>query len=356
MIGWSQRRMRFHSYFVNWLRDERLRDIFRKVLLEAWKNGDLDFEDFMAGCRNEAAQRKISVKLDRLAPYKSLMRPSTFNIQSLLQGITIFTFNSSRYTDSEKLMFMWFILRELSNHFLNQTHSDELKLLVVVDETHRFYAEGMPTVPASVLESLNKEGRGKGLGMVILTQTIKDLPEIFTQADIRILLKIAEGEIQTYGSRYSLDLARRLRTLGPREGYIFYGSEQFYCKFRPTLSNPKGITSSTELSEYSAPHRALQVAVSKMTFENRSIPAPVATESVPEGAEMKTSPMKPDLAQRAIEVLKLRDGISASELRRALKIHSQAVITSLVNKLESEGAVVTKKVANKRKIWLKTQS
>jgi hypothetical protein len=336
-------------------KDERLRDIFRKVLLEGWKKGDLIFEDLMAGCRNEAAQRKISVKLDRLASYKSLMRPSTFNVQSLLQGITIFTFNSSRYTDSEKLMFMWFILRELSNYFLNQTHSDELKLLVVVDETHRFYAEGMPRSPASVLESLNKEGRGKGLGMVVLTQTIKDLPDIFTQADIRFLLRIAEGEIQTYGLKYSLDLARKLRTLGPREGYVFYGSEQFFCKFRPTLSNPKGITSPSELSEYSAPHRALQMAVGRLMVENHGTPVPATTPSVQQPVIEAQSP-KPDLELRAIEVLKMKEGISASELRRALGINSQAVITKLVNLLESKGIIETKPVANMRKIWLKSHS
>jgi len=326
-------------------KEERLRDIYRRVLLDAWQSGNMAFEDFMAACRDEAAQRRISVKLDRLAPYKSLMSHRDFDIQALLQGITIFTFNSSRYTDSQKLMFMWFILRELSHYFLNQLHTDELKLLVVVDEAHRFYSEGMPRTPSSVLESLNMQGRGKGLGMVVLTQTIKDIPEILTQANIRILLRIAEGEIQTYATKYSFDLARRLRTLGPREGYVIHGSEQFFCKFRPTLSSPKGVTSATELADYTAPRRALQVAVSKMTIENRGLPAPMATQSIPEDAEMKTSPMKPDLAQRAIEVLKSKDGISASDLRRALKIHSQAVITNLVNRLESEGIIVTKKVA-----------
>lgn len=334
--------------------DERLRDIFRKVLLEAWNKGDLEFDDFMAGCRNEASQRRISVKLDRLAPYKSLMGRSVFDVQSLLHGITIFTFNSSRYTDSEKLMFMWFILRELKNYFLNQQHSDQLKLLVVVDEAHRFYSEGMPKVPASVLESLNKEGRGKGLGMVVLTQTIKDLPEIFTQADMRILLRIAEGEIQTYGMKYGLELARRLRTLGPREGYVFSGSEQFFCRFRPTVSNPKGVTYS-ELLEYSAPNRALQTAVANLII-HQGPTFPTARPVQPNQALKAVSLTKPDLKQRAIETLKSKDGISVSELGRTLEIHSQAVLTKLVNSLESEGSVVTKKVATKRKIWLKPVS
>jgi len=334
--------------------DERLRDIFRNVLLDAWNKGDLEFEDFMAQCRNEAAHRRISVKLDRLAPYKSLMGHSVFDVQSLLHGITIFTFNSSRYTDSEKLMFMWFILRELKNYFLNQQHSDQLKLLVVVDEAHRFYAEGMPKIPASVLESLNKEGRGKGLGMVVLTQTIKDLPEVFTQADMRILLRIAEGEIQTYGLKYTLELARRLRTLGPREGYVFSGSEQFFCRFRPTLSSPKGVTSS-ELLEYSAPHRALQTAVANLIIPQGA--TSLTTRPVQPNQAVKTiPPAKPDLKQKAIENLKLQDGISVSELGRTLGIHSQAVLTKLVNSLESEGSVVTKKMATKRKIWLKPAS
>ncbi|MGP8128673.1 MAG: ATP-binding protein [Candidatus Bathyarchaeia archaeon] len=338
------------------INEDRLRDVFRNVILQGWKRGDLAFETFLATCRNEAAQRKISVKLDRLAPYKSLMSPSAFDVQSLFHGITIFTFNTSRYTDSEKLMFMWFILRELSNYFLNQLHSDELKLLVLVDEAHRFYAEGTPRSAATALESLNKQGRGRGLGMVILTQTIKDLPVIFTQADTRFLLKIAEGEMEAYASKFSTDLARKLRTLGPREAYIFLGSEQFFCKLRPTLSNPKGITSTAQLGRYSAPQRALDSAIRRLTNNTPQIPTQTSPPNEPlqQPIVVSTEP-KPDLEHRAVEVLRKKDGISASDLRRALDIHSQAVITKLVNSLESKGVIKTKPVANIRKIWLKPQ-
>ncbi len=324
--------------------DLRFRDTFREVLLDGWKKGDFTFEEFMAMCRTNAAQKRTAIKLDRLTPYKPLMSPSNFNVQDLLENkITIFTFNSTRFTESQKLMFMWFIIRELSNYFLNQLHSDELELLVIVDETHRFYSEPQASSAARVLEDLNAQGRGKGLGMVVITQTIKDIPEIFTQADTRILLKIAEGEIQSYAQKFSAELARRLRLLDAREGYVFLGPEQFYCKFRPTLSNPKGILTLEELRQYSAPHKALQASIKHLMPEGQAAELP---------EQKLTTPTASNLEDSAIEILRKNNGISVSRLREILALKSQETITNLVNLLESKKMVTTKRVANKRLIYL----
>lgn len=325
--------------------DLRFRDIFREVLLDGWEKGDLTFEKFMIMCRTKAAQKRTSIKLDRLTPYKPLMSPSNFNVQDLLENkITIFTFNSTRFTESQKLMFMWFILRELSNYFLNQLHSDELKLLVIIDETHRFYSEAQAKSPAKVLETLNAEGRGRGLGMVIITQTIKDLPEIFTQAETRILLKIAEGEIQSYAQKFNAELARRLRLLGAREGYVFLGPEQFYCKFRPTLSNPKGVLTREELRQYSAPYKAFQASLKILTTDEKHEP--------PKSTQVQLESADTDLEKAAVEILKKNHGISVSRLQDLLGIKGRQTITDLVNSMESKKLVITKPIANKRLIYL----
>ena len=328
--------------------DLRFRDIFREVLLDGWKSGDLTFEEFMALCRSKAAQKRTAIKLDRLTPYKPLMSSSNFNVQNLLENkISIFTFNSTNFTESQKLMFMWFILRELSNHFLNQLHSDEMKLLVIIDETHRFYSEALAKSPAKVLESLNAEGRGKGLGMVVITQTIKDLPEIFTQANTRILLKIAEGEIQSYAQKFNTDLARRLRLLDAREGYVFLGSEQFYCKFRPTLSNPKGILTKEELRQYSAPHKAFQASLKTLMADE--------THTPPKSHQIRLEPTETDIEVTAIEILTKNPGISVSRLQEFLRIKGRETITNLVDSMESRKLIISKRVANKRLIYLITE-
>jgi hypothetical protein len=101
-------------------------------------------------------------------------------------------------------------------------------------------------------------GRGKGLGCVALTQSIRDISPILTQANIRILLKILESEIQAYGLKFGLGLARKLHSLKPREAYVFYGSETFFIKARPTLSQPHGLKDFGEISEYVMPTKAIQ--------------------------------------------------------------------------------------------------
>jgi hypothetical protein len=330
--------------------DARLEDIIRQVLQEEWEKGDSTFENFIDKCRSRAAQRKTAVKLDKLIPYRSLMSTNDFDIQTLLQNkITLLTFNSTNFRDSQKLMIMWFILRELSNYFLNQLHSDELKLLVVIDECHRFYSEGMPKSPAKALEDLNKEGRGKGLGMVTITQVIRDLPEIFTQADIRIMLKIAEGEIQGYAQKTNTELARRLRLLNPREGYVFFGSEQFFCKFRPTLSLPKGISSREELARYSSPEKSLQISLRQLMSEE------TVTKSKPIISRSQTS-SSVELEDRARKLLaEVQRPLSISDLQRLLKVPGRGTITNLIDELQRRKVVKTWRVGTKRMVQLVDQ-
>jgi hypothetical protein len=232
---------------------------------------------------------------------------------------------------------------------LNQLHSDELKLLVVIDECHRFYSEGMPKSPAKALEDLNKEGRGKGLGMVTITQVIRDLPEIFTQADIRIMLKIAEGEIQGYAQKTNTELARRLRLLNPREGYVFFGSEQFFCKFRPTLSLPKGISSREELARYSSPEKSLQISLRQLMSEE------TVTKSKPIISRSQTS-SSVELEDRARKLLaEVQRPLSISDLQRLLKVPGRGTITNLIDELQRRKVVKTWRVGTKRMVQLVDQ-
>lgn len=111
------------------------------------------------------------------------------------------------------------------------------------------------------MENIVKQGRAKGLGVVMVTQSIKDLGKTLTQANLRILLKILESEIQFYGTRFGLDLARALHGLNPKEriGYIFYSGQEFWCKFRPTLSMPKGLESKEKIRKHVEEEKRIEV-------------------------------------------------------------------------------------------------
>ncbi|MDI6820134.1 MAG: hypothetical protein QMC89_04430 [Candidatus Hodarchaeaceae archaeon] len=151
--------------------DERLRDIIRESLIEIWQEGKEGFEEFIETVRAKAEKRRTAIKLDRLVQYRPLMSRGIFSIKDLLEErLVIFDLSSVSFTDSQKLMIMWFILKELLNHFLAQPHSDELKALLVCDEVHRFYGPDVPRNAAVVLENIVKQGRAKGLGAVMISQ------------------------------------------------------------------------------------------------------------------------------------------------------------------------------------------
>ncbi len=236
--------------------ESRLREDFRNVILNAWRNNiDLDFDSFIEAARERSGEKRIGEKLERLYSYRYLMTKSSFTIETLMvDKLSIFDLSSREFSDEVKLMVSRFILRELTNYSMDQPHSDTLNVLVLVDEVHRYYEPGKPKTPALALEALVKEGRGKGVGVVMVTQAIKDLGDLLTQANLRIMLKIMESEVQHY---YTLigdsSKARGLYALEPRIGYILYRGKGFFCKFRPTLSMPKGLEDFQDLKRHALP-------------------------------------------------------------------------------------------------------
>lgn len=110
-----------------------------------------------------------------------------------------------------------------------------------------------------------KQGRSKGLGVVMLTQTIRDLPEVLTHANVRILLRILEGEIQAYGAK------------------------QLYCQFRPTPSLPRGIEDFSLIREYSKSRVDLEKFTTQIASSQTS-----PRETLPK-PELAQSPGGPDL-------------------------------------------------------------
>ena len=320
--------------------DLRFRDIFRDVLLGFWRAGETPgFQEFMDAVRSKARDRRIVAKLDRLIPYRILMSGEGFRVEELLGNkLSIFSLNTPLYSDTSKLVIVWFVLREILNYFLAQPHSDELKALVIVDEVHRFYEQGMPSGASRVLENMVKMGRGKGLGVVLATQSIKDLSETLTQANLRILLRILEGEIQQYGLKFGLDLARTLHSLEPRLGCIYYGNKRFFCKFRPTLSMPKGIEDVEEIRRHSMPEKMVEAF-------KRQIAVRKADEKIE--LEGKEKPALSDLSPdelRVINALVESGGVCRSKRRLQLKLgFGREKIIRLVDSLEAKGYVETEK-------------
>jgi len=320
--------------------DIRFRDIFRETVLENWHHEKrISCEEFVETCKRKAQGLKTSVKLERLLQFKMLMSGEALDVEELLQKqLVVFSLNSHLYTDTQRLAVVWFILRQILNYFLSQPHSDSTRAVVIEDEVHRLYAEGAPRSAASVLENMVKQGRAKGLAVVLISQSLHDLPGILTQANLRVLLRILEGEIQSYGDKFGMALARSLHSLEPRFGYVFHGSEEFYCAFRPTLSMPKGVTDYQEIRNYTSSQKNLKRFLETVTTHS---------SAQTRKAEQVVSVLSED-ELRVKESLESLGGTAQSkrQLAQLAGVKGREKILQVVSRLEEKGYVKTDKVGS----------
>jgi DNA helicase HerA-like ATPase len=325
--------------------DERFREIIREVLLDSWRRHEnATFEEFMAAVKDKGQRRKISAKLDRLYQYKVLLSESDFSLEELLKNrLAILSLSAYEYSPTAKVMVSWFLLREILNHFLAQPSTEELKALIIVDEVHRFYEPEVPRNAASMLEGIVKQGRSKGLGIVMTTQTIKDLSEVLTQANLRVLLKVLEGEMQTYGQKFGMDLARTLHGLDPKEriGYVFYAGEEFYAKFRPTLSQPKGLGAFEQIESHAAKEKLVQAFNAQTIRQTKTVepPAPRDEPTIPTAPTPSGMVGEEEQVLSALREFKRRnERVSRSILQKTLSWGTSRTLRVL-KQLEDKGLV-----------------
>jgi hypothetical protein len=132
-----------------------------------------------------------------------------------------------------------------------------------------------------------------------------------------------------------MKLARELRSIESRFGYVFHGSDEFYCAFRPTLSMPKGVTDYEQIRGYTAPKKNLNKFLKTATKQK--------------------SPMEKDIEQVApilskdelcvIEALKTLGGTAKSkrQLAHLVGFKGREKILRVVSELEEKGYLETER-------------
>ena len=191
------------------------------------------------------------------------------------------------------------------------------------------------------MSGISALGRGGMRSKVEAIQKVVDsgIPAVIAKGgEEGTLLRILEGEIQQYGLKFGLDLARTLHSLEPRLGYVYYGNKRFFCKFRPTLSMPKGIEDVEEIRRHSMPEKMVEAF-------KRQIAVRKAEEKIE--LEGKEKPALSDLSPdelRVINALVEFGGVCRSKRRLQLKLgFGREKIVRLVDSLEAKGYVKTEK-------------
>ncbi|MEV5446971.1 helicase HerA-like domain-containing protein, partial [Streptomyces sp. NPDC052644] len=98
---------------------------------------------------------------------------------------------------------------------------NSVRYIVVVDEAHRVAA-------FKAVDTMIREGRSKGLGVILATQQPGDLPDVVaTNAQTKVCFRLPDATVAAVAARKlnpaDSRLAEQIRTLGKGEALVSFG-------------------------------------------------------------------------------------------------------------------------------------
>jgi DNA-binding transcriptional ArsR family regulator/KaiC/GvpD/RAD55 family RecA-like ATPase len=155
-------------------------------------------------------------------------------------GVTIIDL-SDTYDSSERVEKVAKILDRLLEYFQFQEDSDDLRLLIALEEAHLWTSRDLPRDATRFLDSAVRLLRKKGVGVMLVSQKMSDFdPAMRSAMNISILFR----------TKYEGDLRAIARTLGTESaliprlpvGYSLFHladiGDPFVLAWRPTYSQP----------------------------------------------------------------------------------------------------------------------
>lgn len=223
--------------FCDLSKDERVN--LRAGIFEKWKNDeDLDYKKVPDVVEKDMTKKR----LEELIAVSFLFEGERSKINEIWKKgeISVISFTELR---SEKIeMFTaYYILRELVNYFDSQPDSpNELKLLVVVEEAHKFTEKNV----WQMLDQAAKTLRKKGVGLVFITQGITDLESIRANTKFRIYMRIAYDNDTERASKDIGEYKNLLKSLPAGTGIISFPDFRIpvITKFRPCYHRNTALT------------------------------------------------------------------------------------------------------------------
>jgi hypothetical protein len=156
-------------------------------------------------------------------------------------GVTIVDL-SDTYDSGERVDKVARMLDQLLEYFQFQEDSENLRLLIVVEEAHLWTSKDLPKDAMRFLDSAVRLLRKKGVGVMLVSQKISDFdPAMRSAMNISILFRTKyEGDLRAIGRM----LGSEISALIPRlpVGYSVFHladvGDPFVAAWRPTYSQP----------------------------------------------------------------------------------------------------------------------
>jgi DNA helicase HerA-like ATPase len=134
------------------------------------------------------------------------------------------------------------MLDRLLEYFQSQEDSDNLRLLIVVEEAHLWTSKDVPREATKFLDSAVRLLRKKGVGVMLVSQKISDFdPAMRSAMNISILFRTKyEGDLRTIARMLGSEVSEIIPRLPV--GYCIFHladlGDPFVLAWRPTHSQP----------------------------------------------------------------------------------------------------------------------
>jgi DNA helicase HerA-like ATPase len=149
---------------------------------------------------------------------------------------------SDIYDSAERVDKVARMLDQILEYFQFQEDSEDLRLMIVVEEAHLWTSKDVPKDAARFLDSAVRLLRKKGVGVMLVSQKISDFdPAMRSAMNTSILFRTKyEGDLRAIARMLGSDMSRIIP--GLPVGYSIFHladlGDPFVLAWRPTYSEP----------------------------------------------------------------------------------------------------------------------
>lgn len=227
----------------------------KTVILDQWEKGlKLDYislikkvDDWGRVYNKNVFETKL--KLQELEGYPFLFKGEGLQVNELWKKGEISILELSHLADNPKIYTSYFLLRELLSYYYSQPDTSELKLLLIIEEAHRFIPKNTPGIPNELyvfLDRVIRELRKKGVGTVFISQVMTDFRQsIRANTATKIRMRTTyDGDITRASKDIGSQFANFIPKLKTGQGIVSFPDfgNPFFVQFRPPLHEPFGMT------------------------------------------------------------------------------------------------------------------
>jgi len=181
-----------------------------------------DFRDYIElVCLNKTTVESIKIKLDILFDYDLFSKSeySDFSIEDLIEKSTVFQLKRAP-SDEVKRLVSEIMISKLIQYCYQLEQTKKIRLYCIIDEAHRMVYPGSP------LDTLFRESRKYGIGVILASQRATDFKEtILSQTGTIITLRQNLIKDATYISKNRFGDDAKLMHARPGEGYLKMSSQ-----------------------------------------------------------------------------------------------------------------------------------